>query len=137
MDEPSKRIEQHRNVIRVAQDVGVRKIVYTSVQGAGAGTAFSPIVQSNRQTEQDVRDSGVDWAIGRNGIYIEPDVEYIDACMNAGSSGGATNREFEQPRPFPIQQGRAGVRLRRRRAGTRQRERTGLVAQFPWLGHDR
>jgi NAD(P)H dehydrogenase (quinone) len=84
MDEPSKRVEQHRNVIRAAENAGVRKIVYTSVQGSEAGTAFSPIVQSNRQTEQDVRDSGLDWAIGRNGIYIEPDVEYIDAYRKAG-----------------------------------------------------
>jgi uncharacterized protein YbjT (DUF2867 family) len=77
--EPSKRVEQHRNVIGAAQDAGVRKIVYTSVQGAMTGTAFSPIVQSNRQTEQDVRDNGLDWVIGRNGICIEPDVECIDA----------------------------------------------------------
>jgi NAD(P)H dehydrogenase (quinone) len=84
MDAPSKRVEQHRNVIRAAGNAGARKIVYTSVQGAEAGTAFSPIVQSNRQTEQDVRDSGLDWAIGRNGIYIEPDVEYIDAYKRAG-----------------------------------------------------
>jgi NAD(P)H dehydrogenase (quinone) len=84
MDEPLKRVEQHRNVIRAAENVGVRKIVYTSVQGAEAETEFSPIVQSNRQTEQDVRDSGLEWAIGRNGIYIEPDVEYIDAYNKAG-----------------------------------------------------
>jgi len=84
MDEPAKRIEQHRNVIRAARNVGVRKIVYTSVQGAETGTAFSPIVQSNRQTEQDVRDSDLDWVIGRNGIYIEPDVECIDAYKKAG-----------------------------------------------------
>ncbi|GJM43172.1 MAG: NAD(P)-dependent oxidoreductase [Gemmatimonadota bacterium] len=84
MDEPARRVEQHRNVIRAAEDAGVRKIVYTSVQGAEAGTAFSPIVQSNRQTEQDVQDSRLDWAIGRNGIYIEPDVEFIDAYKKAG-----------------------------------------------------
>jgi NAD(P)H dehydrogenase (quinone) len=84
MDEPSKRVEQHRNVIRAAKNTGVRKIVYTSVQGADAGTAFSPVVQSNRQTEQDIQDSGLDWAIGRNGIYIEPDVEYIDAYKQGG-----------------------------------------------------
>ena len=60
MDDPSKRVEQHRNVIRAAENVGVRKIVYTSVQGAGAGTAFSPVFESNRQTEQDVRDSRLD-----------------------------------------------------------------------------
>ena len=84
MDEPSKRIGQHRNVINAAKQVGVNKIVYTSIQGAEEGTAFSPVVQSNRQTEQDVIDSGLDWVIGRNGIYIEPDIEYIDNYKKVG-----------------------------------------------------
>lgn len=88
MDAPDRRVEQHRNVIEAARHAGVRKIVHTSVQGAEHGTAFSPIVQSNRQTEQDVRDSGLQWAIGRNGIYIEPDVEYVDQYVAAG---GITN----------------------------------------------
>lgn len=84
MDAPEKRIEQHRNVIRAARHAGVKKIVYTSVQGAEEGTAFSPVIQSNRQTEQDVRESGMEWVIGRNGIYIEPDVEYIESYKKAG-----------------------------------------------------
>lgn len=84
MDAPEKRIDQHRNVIEAAKSAGVTKIVYTSVQGAEEATAFSPIIQSNRQTEQDVRGSGLAWVIGRNGIYIEPDVEYIDAYKEAG-----------------------------------------------------
>lgn len=84
MDPPDKRAGQHRNVIDAAKAAGVRKIVYTSVQGPEAGTAFSPIVQSNRQTESDVRASGLAWAIGRNGIYIEPDVEYIDTYKARG-----------------------------------------------------
>lgn len=84
MDAPEKRIEQHRNVIQAARDNGVTKIVYTSVQGAEENTAFSPVVQSNRQTEQDVRNSGLDWVIGRNGIYIEPDIDYLDAYKKAG-----------------------------------------------------
>jgi NAD(P)H dehydrogenase (quinone) len=84
MDAPERRIEQHRNVIEAAQRAGVRKIVYTSVQGAEEATAFSPIIQSNRQTEADVRLSGMDWVIGRNGIYIEPDVEYLDSYKKAG-----------------------------------------------------
>ena len=88
MDAPDQRIEQHRNVIDAARSAGVRKIVYTSVQGAEQGTAFSPIIQSNRQTEQDVRSSGLEWVIGRNGIYIEPDVEYLDNYVEAG---GITN----------------------------------------------
>ncbi|MGB5533050.1 MAG: NAD(P)H-binding protein, partial [Acidimicrobiia bacterium] len=76
MDAPERRIQQHRNVIEAARSARVKKIVYTSVQGADEDTAFSPIVQSNRQTEEDVRRSGLAWVIGRNGIYIEPDVEY-------------------------------------------------------------
>lgn len=84
MDTPDKRIGQHRNVIEAAKSVGVKRIVYTSIQGAEDGTAFSQVVHSNRQTEQDVRVSGLDWVIGRNGIYIEPDVEYIDRYRKAG-----------------------------------------------------
>ena len=84
MDAPDKRIGQHRNVIEAAKAAGVRKLVYTSVQGPLADSAFSPIVQSNRQTEEDLKASGLDWVIGRNGIYIEPDVEYIDKYIAMG-----------------------------------------------------
>lgn len=81
---PDARIPQHRNAINAAKAAGVKKIVYTSVQGAEENTAFSPVIQSNRQTEKDIRESGLDWVIGRNGIYIEPDVEYIDNYKKAG-----------------------------------------------------
>jgi NAD(P)H dehydrogenase (quinone) len=103
MDPPDKRIEQHRNVINAAKDAGVGKIVYTSIQGAEQGTAFSPVVQSNRQTEEDVRNSGLMWVIGRNGIYIEPDVEYIVTykqrgeianCAGEGKCGYTTRPEL-------------------------------------------
>ncbi|WP_026971028.1 SDR family oxidoreductase [Aliagarivorans marinus] len=103
MDAPDKRIEQHRNVINAAKRAGVRKIVYTSVQGAEHGTAFSPVIQSNRQTEQDIRESGLEWAIGRNGIYIEPDIEYLEDykkeggiinCAGDGKCGYTTRSEL-------------------------------------------
>lgn len=88
MDHPDKRIQQHRNVIDAAKENGVKKIVYTSIFGAEEGNAFSPVVASNRQTEDDIRASGLKWAIGRNGIYIEPDLEYID---NYNKEGGIIN----------------------------------------------
>lgn len=84
MDEPQKRIQQHRNVIEAAKTNGVKKIVYTSIIGDETNNAFSPIVQTNRQTETDVKNSGLDWAIGRNGIYIEPDLEYLDTYVKDG-----------------------------------------------------
>ena len=84
MDEPQKRIQQHRKVIEAAKQNGVQKIVYTSIVGDEEKTAFSPIVKSNRQTEKDVQDSGLNWVIGRNGIYLEPDLEYINTYVKEG-----------------------------------------------------
>lgn len=84
MAEPQQRTLQHRNVIEAAKANGVKKIVYTSIVGAEENNAFSPIVQTNRETEADIRNSGLDWVIGRNGIYIEPDLEYIDTYVKEG-----------------------------------------------------
>jgi NAD(P)H dehydrogenase (quinone) len=84
MDAPLERIQQHRNVIAAAKSKGVKKIVYTSIVGAEENNAFSPIVQTNRQTEKDIRESDLEWVIGRNGIYIEPDLEYINTYVKEG-----------------------------------------------------
>jgi NAD(P)H dehydrogenase (quinone) len=84
MDPPDKRIIQHRNVIHAARDARVRKIVYSSIIGKGGASSFDPIVNSNRLTEQDIRESGLEWSIGRNGLYIEPDVEYIETYKKEG-----------------------------------------------------
>jgi NAD(P)H dehydrogenase (quinone) len=84
MAPPDKRIQQHRNVLNAAKLNKVKKIVYTSIIGPIAETDFAPIVNSNRQTEEDIRNSGLEWVIGRNGLYIEPDVEYIDEYKKEG-----------------------------------------------------
>ena len=78
MDAPAKRIDQHRNVIEAA------KIVHSSVQGAEENAAFSSIIRSNRQTEEDVRNSGLQCVIGRNSIYIAPDVECLETYKQRG-----------------------------------------------------
>ena len=101
MDKPEKRIAQHQNVIEAAKQNSVQKMVYTSIVGDEKNTAFSPVVQSNRQTEDDVRNSGMNFIIGRNGIYIEPDLEYIDTyikeagIINCAADGkcGYTSRQ--------------------------------------------
>ena len=84
MDEPDKRILQHQNVINAAKEAGVVKIIYTSILGEVEDTSFSPIISSNRRTEEDIMNSGLQWVIGRNGIYIEPDLEYIENYIKDG-----------------------------------------------------
>lgn len=88
LDKPDLRIQQHRNVIDAAKQNEVTKIVYTSIVGNENKAGFSPIVSSNRQTEKDIQESGMQYAIGRNGIYIEPDLEYIISYIK---EGGITN----------------------------------------------
>ena len=84
MDAPDKRISQHRNIINAAREANVRKLVYSSIIGADGQSRFDAIVKSNRQTEMDIRESGLDWSIGRNGLYIEPDVEYMETYIKEG-----------------------------------------------------
>ncbi len=81
---PDKRIQQHRNIIEAARKCGVQKIVYTSIVGPDNDTTFNPIIQSNRQTEQDVQNSGIPWVIGRNGIYIDEDLVYMNTYRELG-----------------------------------------------------
>lgn len=83
-DDPEKRKQQHTNVIEAALKAGVRKVVYTSVIGPSESSTFSPIVLSNRHTENVLMNCGLDYVIGRNGIYIEPDVAYIDTYKKEG-----------------------------------------------------
>ena len=83
-DNPENRKQQHANVIDAAKDCGVKRVVYTSIQGPTDSSDFSPIVNSNRHTEEYLKSSGLDWAIGRNGIYIEPDIEYLETYKKLG-----------------------------------------------------
>jgi NAD(P)H dehydrogenase (quinone) len=84
MAAPDKRIIQHQNVIDAAKAAGVGKMVYTRIFGEVGETSFSPIIASNRRTEEDIKSSGLQWVIGRNGLYIEPDLEYMDNYIKAG-----------------------------------------------------
>jgi NAD(P)H dehydrogenase (quinone) len=84
MDKPENRIQQHRNVITAAKDAGVRKIVYCSIIGKPGTSTFDAVVNSNRQTEKDIKESNLEYAIGRNGLYIEPDIEYLENYIKDG-----------------------------------------------------
>lgn len=63
-------LAQHRTAIEVAQAVGVRRIVYTSHMGAGAGSAFPPM-RDHAATEIMLAECGLAWTALRNGFYAE------------------------------------------------------------------
>lgn len=81
---PWDRIQMYRNVIKGAKTAGVRKMLYTSVIGNGkeADTLYAPMAAINRQAEQDLQDSGLQWAIPRNGLYLEFDIAHIVNAAN-------------------------------------------------------
>lgn len=84
---PWDRVKMHRNVIEGAKRAGVGKILYSSVIGNGkeADTLYAPVAAINRQAERELPESGMEWAIPRNGLYLEFDVAHI---VNAANEGG-------------------------------------------------
>ena len=79
------RVTQHRNVIAAAKDAGVRKVVFTSVIGNGRemDTLFADAQAVNRQAEEDLKASGLEWIIGRSGLYLDLDLLHIQAADKA------------------------------------------------------
>lgn len=107
---PELRIQQHRNVIKAARDAGAKKLFHTSIIGPDEGARFSPVVQSDRQTEADIRASGLDRAIGRNAMCNELDIDFFDSgnargeianSAGQGRAAAATPRGPNWPMPTP------------------------------------
>lgn len=66
------RLAQHLNVISAARTAGVRHIVYTSIQRKEESDfAISMVTESDRETEQALKDSGLAYTILRNGLYLD------------------------------------------------------------------
>ena len=61
-------VSLHRVGIDAAVAAGAQRILYTSHQGAGAGSPFHP-ARDHSATEQLLADSGIAWTSLRNGFY--------------------------------------------------------------------
>lgn len=72
-----ERLRQHKTVIDCARLAGVEYMVFSGIVPGESGGGFNPIQQTSLATEEHLKQSGMTWSIGRNGIYIEPDLEYI------------------------------------------------------------
>ncbi|MDP2238242.1 MAG: SDR family oxidoreductase [Bacteroidales bacterium] len=64
---------QHQNVVKAAKESGVKHVVYTSFQGKNE-TESSPlwlVAQSHLQTESWLKESGIDYTILKNTLYMD------------------------------------------------------------------
>lgn len=84
MAPPDERVEQHKRVIDCAKRAGVARLVFSGIGVTEAGEGFDPIQRASLATERHLKASGVAWSIGRNSIYIEPDLEYLGNYRKAG-----------------------------------------------------
>jgi uncharacterized protein YbjT (DUF2867 family) len=67
-DPAADAVSLHRTAIDAAVTAGVRRIVYTSHQGAAVDSPFAPC-RDHAATEQLLAESGVAWTSLRNGFY--------------------------------------------------------------------
>jgi NAD(P)H dehydrogenase (quinone) len=88
-NEFGKRIAQHQNVIRAAQEAGVSRIVYTSAPHAD--TSETAIVAEHKTTEQMIRESGLTYSILRNNSYHENYVPFLEQARTTGTIIGSVH----------------------------------------------
>lgn len=86
-NEIGQRAAQHANVIRAAVKNGVKRIVYTSLLHADK----SPLnlAPEHVQTEQDLKNSGLNYTILRNGWYSENYTGSIAHALGLGAFYGS------------------------------------------------
>jgi len=82
-----KRVSQHRNVIAAARRASVRFMAYTSV--LHADRSVLGLAEDHRQTEAAIRESGVPFAVLRNGWYTENYTGSIGAALAHGAVAGS------------------------------------------------
>jgi len=85
--EVGQRAIQHRNVIDAAKAVGIKRIVYTSL--LHADTSPLNLADEHRETEADLKSSGISHTILRNGWYTENYTGSVAAAVAAGAFVGS------------------------------------------------
>lgn len=81
-NEIGKRRQQHENVIKAAQQAGVKWIVYTSLLHADRSTLS--LAGEHKATEDALKASGIAYTILRNGWYTENYTGSVPGAVKAG-----------------------------------------------------
>lgn len=67
------RTAQHLNVINAAKEAGVKHMIYTSFQrrNESENSPLGIVAQSHIQTEKSLKESGIDYTILKNNLYMD------------------------------------------------------------------
>ncbi|MGX5816904.1 SDR family oxidoreductase [Chitinophaga lutea] len=76
-------LRQESNVVNAAKAAGIRRIVYTSTLHPGPDRAFQA-ARTCGANEEVIRQSGMDYTIFRNSMYLETIPLFIGAAMETG-----------------------------------------------------
>ncbi len=98
--EVGQRAVQHRNVINAAKAAGVKFIAYTSL--LHADTSPLGLAAEHIETEQMLADSGIAYALLRNGWYTENYLASAPPALEHGVFIGAAGEGKSPPPPAPI-----------------------------------
>ncbi|MGW0949258.1 NAD(P)H-binding protein [Streptomyces sp. NPDC002623] len=83
----ARQIEQHTNAIQAAKDAGASALIYTSY--LNADTSGITMAGPHARTEELIKESGVPYAILRNGSYIENYTDNIGMWLQYGTIIGS------------------------------------------------
>lgn len=86
-NEVGQRKTQHENIIKAAQQAGVKWIVYTSLLHADRSSLS--LAQEHLQTEELLKNSGIPYTILRNGWYTENYTASVTGALAAGAFIGS------------------------------------------------
>lgn len=91
---PGQRCVEHENAIAAAAAAGVERVVFLSIvtHSPESVAAIAPFILF---AESATRTSGMDWAIVRMGLYLEPVADWVPELVKMGRL------------PYPVRQGKA------------------------------
>jgi NAD(P)H dehydrogenase (quinone) len=92
--EVGQRAVQHHNVIAATKNQGVKRIVYTSL--LHADTSALSLANEHRETEAELKASGLLFTILRNGWYSENYTASVPSAVTGGAFLGSAD---DVPRP--------------------------------------
>ena len=88
------RILQHFNALQAAREAGVRRVVFASLATAGFLDSKFHITPFLLYAESKLRQSGMDWTILRNNMYLDPVAAWVPELIEMGRL------------PYPVKEGR-------------------------------